>query len=456
MLMIGSAGDKTCRQAEECCRCFVRIEEDTQMKIEGLVNEARHRLAVLRESERRFSRQLAPRFDMFEAFRFGELELSRCLAILLDPRGSHGQGPLYLEAFLRLLDTKNAAADLLDCAPDNATVEVEAVIDGQRRIDLLIRSGRHLIGIENKPWAIDQSEQLKAYGDWLTTRAQGSLTKGEMSGDKSPCWRLVYLANGSPSEFSIAKDLREKWLAEGTLIQIDFAQVEAYLAEVLRHTQAPVVRCFIEQLIRRIHIDINGELEMSEEDEIRDLLVKDKTGDRIEAAIALVKALPRAQAYLIKKLADQLKSKWDPFGDLEFDETKARGEAYLGFVLKRTASTDLVVSFEFDQPGFRGFMAGLRPSSGKLTDQGDIASRVETASDAVSDIFRHRGRSEYYACWSYAGDGFLDPAYRNWCDHPEPWRDIEQDALADKLVEIANDVYEKALGDSSRQRGSEW
>lgn len=58
------------------------------------------RLEMARFVERELDRDLARRFNVFDYLRTDELGLSRIIADLLDPAGTHGQGALFLKALL--------------------------------------------------------------------------------------------------------------------------------------------------------------------------------------------------------------------------------------------------------------------------------------------------------------------------------------------------------------------
>jgi hypothetical protein len=92
--------------------------------------------------------------NIFKYFRPDEPMHSRLLAMLLDPKGEHGQGVLFLHTFLRKIGIEfNENSDRW-----SVTAELE-------RIDVLIRSSSgHVIIIENKSnWAQDQDSQLYRY-----------------------------------------------------------------------------------------------------------------------------------------------------------------------------------------------------------------------------------------------------------------------------------------------------
>lgn len=113
------------------------------------------------------------RFNLFDALRIvrRELQHSNFLAWLLNPRESHGQGPLFLRSLL---------IDLVRSAPLNkamlSAVELDAAELGAvevrrewRRIDLLILSQdpRFVVAFENKVDAGEHSNQLQRYEETI-------------------------------------------------------------------------------------------------------------------------------------------------------------------------------------------------------------------------------------------------------------------------------------------------
>ena len=102
------------------------------------------------------------RFNMFDACGVNHYETthSAIIASLLDPKGSHGQGSLFLEEWLQVL----CIDGLIE--PSDAKVVTEfTTCNG--RIDILIEDNQnHSIIVENKIYAQDQQEQLKRYDDY--------------------------------------------------------------------------------------------------------------------------------------------------------------------------------------------------------------------------------------------------------------------------------------------------
>ncbi len=116
---------------------------------------------------------------------------SAFLAALLDPFGTHGQGPLYLRLFL---SETGIIKDEFD--PELAQVQVEIDVgridnDGSNggRIDILLTDSkkRHIM-IENKIYAADQHNQLLRYHNF----------------DPAGCLLYLTLFGDAPSQFATA------------------------------------------------------------------------------------------------------------------------------------------------------------------------------------------------------------------------------------------------------------
>lgn len=100
-------------------------------------------------------------FSPFTIFAPNENALSRVIIELFDPFGSHGQGPLFLNAMLEAINVPRVGRNT------KVRVRREVMTRGGRRIDVVIDTPTYVIGIENKPWAIQQPRQLEDYRDEL-------------------------------------------------------------------------------------------------------------------------------------------------------------------------------------------------------------------------------------------------------------------------------------------------
>ncbi len=185
-----------------------RLDDTRQqflMDCKQLLSELTPQLALARTLESEFGRYLAPRFNVLDYLRDNEYGLSRIIAALLDPRGTHGQGPLFLRKFLEGIPFFRSR-EALDLEGDRVSVSVEKVIADQRRIDIAVHivtldGIEYGLAIENKPYAADQEDQVSDYLTHLEERYE----EGKFV--------LVYLSpkGEGPSEWSIREEQREKY-----------------------------------------------------------------------------------------------------------------------------------------------------------------------------------------------------------------------------------------------------
>jgi hypothetical protein len=118
----------------------------------------------------------APAYNIFRVPRVEHDEEnthSRFLADLLNPHGSHGQGHLFLQAFLNRCHEKQGLLGLADEAyglPWFIDTEVDTQ---QGRVDLVITCQRagYLAAVENKIFAAEQERQIIRYHEWLESRS---------------------------------------------------------------------------------------------------------------------------------------------------------------------------------------------------------------------------------------------------------------------------------------------
>ena len=110
-------------------------------------------------------------FNIFKVLRIADKEVLICRLIgeLLDPDGSHELGYKPLESFLNIIDySENFSSDDLK----SAVINLEEVIDDERRIDIVIYIKNCILPIEVKIWAGDQENQLRDYYQYFRDRAK--------------------------------------------------------------------------------------------------------------------------------------------------------------------------------------------------------------------------------------------------------------------------------------------
>ena len=198
------------------------------------------RIATLAQAE--LDRRAATSFSVFHFFREREEDLSRILASLLRP-GEHGQQDLFLRLFLaELRRSGRKTAPPRDAPLDFCRTEFPT--RGNRRIDIVLKLGYRWIGIENKPWAGEQHDQVAHYIEDLRARAPGN----------DPL--LLYLSgNGKDAETrpkdgpEAASYLLMPWRDPG---DPETPSVERWIEECRRRCAAERVRWFLADFLEYI------------------------------------------------------------------------------------------------------------------------------------------------------------------------------------------------------------
>ena len=133
-------------------------------------------------------------YNLFDVLDIGcnEVLVCRFLADLLDPKGKHGCGTLFLRSFLE--NPSIGLGDIDEAILVSSTVETEYATNGDRRIDIVIFNKNFFIPIEVKIYAEEQKNQCYDYYRDVCSRY----------GD---C-KLIYLTRYGtfPSEYSTAGD----------------------------------------------------------------------------------------------------------------------------------------------------------------------------------------------------------------------------------------------------------
>jgi hypothetical protein len=168
-------------------------------------------------AHQRHTAEEAPEFHALSFFHSRETIVSQIIGYLLKPTAQHGQGQLFLKAFLDALDLKCENAR-------SVTVQVEPpcyTLSSRRRMDILIRftadSVDYAIAIESKShFAGDLKNQVHDYLRHLRSAFPGATV------------RLFYLNYGKePNESSIKKSEWIKARALGLCDARDFQTVIA-------------------------------------------------------------------------------------------------------------------------------------------------------------------------------------------------------------------------------------
>ncbi len=144
--------------------------------LDNLIKEKLIQLQGKIETIKQIKQAKGEDFNLFSILEMERLEVethSKFIYELINSRGSHHQGELYLRLFL------SEALGLNDFG-EIKNVERESLTTNNRRIDFAIETDKYQIGIEMKIDAGDQDHQLKDYYDELGERVRTSKTEQEV------------------------------------------------------------------------------------------------------------------------------------------------------------------------------------------------------------------------------------------------------------------------------------
>lgn len=124
---------------------------------------------------RRIEIETSPHFNIFRILRLAHKEVQAhtpFLGELLNPKGSHGQGFVFLRSFLAVAQRRGLVLPKGAIESCRWHVGIEQAAAPFGNIDILARCPalRYLLVIENKIWAGEQPEQLHRYAEWMGTQ----------------------------------------------------------------------------------------------------------------------------------------------------------------------------------------------------------------------------------------------------------------------------------------------
>ena len=209
-------------------------------ELESFFSDLDFRLEIQRKTELQTNRYLAGKFSVFPFIEPDENKLSRILAMLLDPRGAHGQQELFLKLFVAGLK-RNSETNL-----QNAKVVQEAItsnLSRNRRIDILVTTGIFALAIENKVESDEQEDQLKDYHEHLK-----KLNKED--------YCLVFLTPARRELISIPDEMASTLRKKKNLIEMTYREIREWLEECRRWCEAEKMRQFLADFIQYVDLHL--------------------------------------------------------------------------------------------------------------------------------------------------------------------------------------------------------
>lgn len=361
--------------------------------IKTLLSQTQGILKAKEQLEKSYDPLIAPKFSPIALFHPQETDLSRILADLLDPRGSHAQGTLFLDAFINelRLHPENIMPDRDSCGDigkadipqmtERTNVSTEFSCESAGRVDILLEDSTKSIVIENKPWASDGKDQLQRYANYLSRKTPNN---GQ--------WLIVYLSDSEPGENSI--DRQNPSLQH--IVQMDFTQLGELLAEAAKQAQAPAVRVFVEAFAKYLLHNIAGKPEMTDPT-ILSLIRESK--ENIAAAKQLHDAYDNLLQEAWKNFFENLKTlsdeRWK--GEkISVTSENSRGNCYIKFqAVNGSKHWSVVLGVSPSHKIFWG--ARIDTESNKLLE--------EQLNKLFTDCFRTEGlRNSVWPWWLWGDD----------------------------------------------------
>ena len=236
------------------------MEAEHETRLRSFFSGLAPAIAMADEAQRRLDRVAATKFSMFHYFRENEHRMSAIFADLLSPDGSHGQGTTFLRLFLEEIDRgdkdsirKRSCYESLE----QCSVYTEYATSSRRLIDIVLKLGDMWIGIENKPWAHEQPEQIQDYLSFLQ----------EQKKDKRAC--ILYLSGSGHDAETIKDDKRQHYLTipYNSYTNGDGPSVAHWIAECWSQCEADQVRWFLKDLRGYVERSFNAESSSAESEE---------------------------------------------------------------------------------------------------------------------------------------------------------------------------------------------
>lgn len=299
----------------------MREEGPTKADASALLGDVQARYQGWQHAQKLMAPLLAPDFSPFDAQRNHEIDISRHLALLLDPEGTHGQGRLFWDGFVALVlkqqsalqkaptpqgkpapgESHSSVGSHTASTPITSTwltatpvrhVQREHCTQNGRYIDLYVQLHGGCIGIENKPWrhSRDGRQQLLDYA----THLQG------LHG----AWMLIYLGHQAPDPSSLPPRECEERIRTGHFVYLLWPEVLEWLRDSLPRIQAQKVRWFIEELCNYLQRHFGNDLPKAAMDHIAEAFTTNQQS--LASAFQLRDSLAEWQKQKLAQLHHQL------------------------------------------------------------------------------------------------------------------------------------------------------
>jgi hypothetical protein len=219
-----------------------------QKKLGRFFDAIRSRVEMAEKEQRQLDRKEATRFNVFNLIEPDENRLSDVLGSLLDPRGNHGQGDLFLRLLFEMPDFVSYTKRTTDVRVQREALTY-SIRNQRRRMDVLVEAGV-LLAIENKVDSAEQKDQVKDYLEHLAHCSSVSHQRHA----------LIYLTpDGHPPNSLKAAELKEAQAAGRLHCWSYQRELRDWLATCCQQCAAKKIRYFLADFITYIETELKRE-----------------------------------------------------------------------------------------------------------------------------------------------------------------------------------------------------
>ncbi|HHW43585.1 MAG TPA: PD-(D/E)XK nuclease family protein [Desulfotomaculum sp.] len=224
------------------------LKTELETKMGNFLSGLGFRLEIFRTAKKKLDVYLASDFNVFDLIAPDENRLSDIIADLLDPAGKHGQGNTFLIEFLKIIGCETI--DNIDkCKIKREEIAYYLSKPG-RRIDITIDFNNFGIGIENKPWAEEQKDQIKDYCRHLESKYKDKFC-------------LIYLSGNGNKPQSIRSGEWQNLEQQGKAKAISYPhKFKEWLESCYKECKSEKIRWFLQDFVN--YVERNFRIENEE------------------------------------------------------------------------------------------------------------------------------------------------------------------------------------------------
>lgn len=399
-----------------------------EQTIHNLLNQC---LAVKKEYDK-IAKITGENYNIFKLLKLTTNEVkthSAFIGDLLDPKGSHGLGNVFLKEFCTIIEIEFDESENADYVleVEKHISRITETYEEGGRIDIIIKDKikGHCIIIENKIHAPDGNNQLTRYYNF------------------NPKADLIYLTlDGDLPSKASTRGLAEEVIKNMKRISYK-ATILAWLEVSKKHAvDHSLLRETITQYINLIKYLTNKTSNKDMEKDISEIITNSNSS--LEAAFLLTNNIDAAKALLLNKLEQQLMVRSQSSSKISLHEYRLTAKIYSGFEFTSDLllENNIFIKFQAQSQNVNSVLFGIfhKYEDGKIFQvEPKLKERI------FSLVRKPDGVSPHAICyWNYRD--------QNW-DNFETYSKILSGKLADEIVEqvlkLVN-ICEQAINEEVR------